>query len=123
MSAAGSWPVVWGLDYDIRPTTAEPGEPLAGGTASYILADIARFQAELEERFPPAGPAALEQASFLGLFALSVPCCAGADGLRIRVVALEPVSPLDLGIARMKLARWYPAEAEVIELATAGCWG
>ncbi|XXX78585.1 hypothetical protein WMF30_07400 [Sorangium sp. So ce134] len=37
-------------------------------------------------------------------------------------MVLRPVSELDLSIARMKLLRWYPREAEAIELATAGCW-
>jgi hypothetical protein len=72
---------------------------------------------------PEPSREAIQQAAGLGFFALGIPCCAGQlPGCRIRVVALEPVTPLDLGVARMKLARWYPWAAEVIELAAAGCW-
>jgi hypothetical protein len=93
-----------------------------GTPANLTLADTAAARAKIEALCPPPSPEALDQASFLGFFALGVPCCAGADGLRIRVVALEPVTPLDLSIARMKLARWYPWAAKVVELAAAGCW-
>jgi hypothetical protein len=95
-----------------------------GTPASLTWADIEAAHAKTRAIGPPPEPGAeaLEAAARIGFFALGVPCCAGADGLRIRVVALEPVTPLDLGVARMKLARWYPAEAEVIELAAAGCW-
>jgi hypothetical protein len=105
-------------------TYANPyaNDPPATTSADEILADIARFKAELDARFPPPSPEALEQASFLGFFALGIPCCAGADGLRIRVVALEPVTPLDLGVAKLKLERWYPEAAGAIELAAAVCW-
>jgi hypothetical protein len=95
-----------------------------GFRARLTMADIEAAHAKLRAigPHPTAGPETLEAAADLGFFALGVPCCAGADGLRIRVVALEPVTPLDLGIARMKLARWEPGAAEVIELAAAGCW-
>jgi len=96
-----------------------------GTPPTLSMADIEAAHAKVRAIGPPPEPdvEALEAAARLGLFALGVPCCAGAlPGCRIRVVALEPVTPLDLGVARMKLARWYPWAAEVIELAAAGCW-
>ena len=115
------WSVIWGLDYDIEPTTAGPSAAYGNFSGeSLTLEKLEAMRAEYAA--PPPSPEALEQASFLGFFALGVPCCAGSDGLRIRVVALEPVTPLDLGVAKMKLERWYPEVAGVIELAAAGCW-
>lgn len=95
-----------------------------GFPARLTLADVEAAHAELRAIGPLPEPdvKALEAAARLGLFALGVPCCAGWDGARFRVVALEPVTPLDLNIARMKLARWHPEAAEVIELAAAGRW-
>lgn len=92
-----------------------------GTPASLTMDDLAAARAQIG---PPPEPSvdALEQASFLGFFALGVPCCAGADGPRIRVVALEPVTALDINVARMKLERWHPDAAGAIELAAAGCW-
>jgi hypothetical protein len=107
-----TWPDPYTGTFSNHPTSAR----------SLTLEDIAAAKAKIEALCPQPSPEALEQASFLGWFALGVPCCAGADGLRIRVVALEPVTPLDISVARMKLERWYPEAARVIELAAAGCW-
>ncbi|WP_437310068.1 hypothetical protein [Sorangium sp. So ce388] len=101
-----------------NPYTAT-SQPAAGErlTAEKLAAMVEAFA------WPEPSPAALAHAAVLGLFALGVECCAGAlPGCRIRVVALEPVTLLDLGVGRMKLARWYPDAAKVIELAAAGCW-
>jgi hypothetical protein len=118
---AERWPVIWGLDYDIEPTTA--GTFSNHGTpATITLADVAAARTKMGAIAPPPSTEALETAARIGFFALGVPCCAGADGLRIRVVALEPVTPLDLGVARMKLERWYPRTTAWLELAAAGCW-
>lgn len=97
-----------------------------GAPASLTWAGIKSAHAKVRAigPLPEPGAEALEAAARLGFFAIGVPCCAGQlPGSRIRVVALEPVTPLDLSVARMKLARWYPWAAEVIELAAAGCWG
>jgi hypothetical protein len=101
------------LDWSTGTFSNFAGEPL---TMEKLAAPIEAF------RPPEPSVEALEQASFLGFFAFGVPCCAGWDGRRIRVVALEPVSRLDLNVARMKLRRWYPELAEVVELAAAGRW-
>lgn len=68
--------MTWPDPYTTTYANHVPGESL---TLEKLEAMRAEYAA------PPPSAEALEQASFLGFFALGVPCCAGADGLRIRV--------------------------------------
>lgn len=105
------WPDPYAGTYANHPASAR----------SLTLDDLAEARAQIGPP-PEASAEALDAAVNLGVFALGVPCCAGQDGPRIRVVALEPVTPLNLGVAKMKLERWCPGTTAWLELAAAGCW-